>query len=850
MIYRGNNLREISFPLGGIGTGSIGLAGNGRLIDFEIFNRPNKGGENGYSAFSVRAISPDGTVNARALRGDELKDFIGPFQGANFRGYGHGPNREAMATLLHFRDVTFDGRFPVAELKFRDPAFPLEICMTAFNPLIPHHADDSSIPAAFFRLTVNNPTGTEYCFDSVLSFRNPYAVSRNMPVENDGVPCIKMMNAGAGTEEIPYGDISVACSDRMAKRQTYWYRGTWQDGIDTFWRAFSSGMDLSERSYDADGVRDHCAISSGFRLSPGESRSVDYAVAWNVPNNHYHLRVFSDADGNEITWKNYYTKLFADSAASASYAIKEFDRLLSETLRFRDALLDSTIDETVLDAAASNIAVLKSSSIYRLTDGSFYGFEGTHERAGSCSGTCQHVWNYAYALCFLFPELERSIRDLELKYSMDAEGKIKFRLLLPLGRKEIGDEVNGIHARPCLDGQMGTILKIYRDWKLTGDDEWLKNNFEKVMRLMEYAWNRKNPAEWDLDKDGMLEGCQHNTLDIQLFGPSSWLQGFYLGALKATSEMAEHLGYADKAKEYRDIYENGRRLSNEQLFNGSYFIQKIDFTDKSITDHFNCSPNYWHGEAGEIKYQIAEGCELDQLCGQWHADISGLGSIFDEDKVRTALSSMMKYNFKTSVRELDNPWRAFALNDESATIMCTWPEGVKKPFIPVSYYSECWTGTEYEFAGLLAKHGYVKDAIKVVHAARSRYNGTNRNPFSEIECGSNYARSMASFALIPLFSGFSFDMPRLTIGFSPVTKDLPFRSFWAVGGAWGTVNIEKESCEIRVLDGSLSLEHLCLPFLKTVSKVTADGRDLDYSFSDGFISFPKATASESFGIYG
>ena len=42
MIYEGRNTNEISFPIGGIGTGSIGLAGNGRLIDWEIQNKPIK----------------------------------------------------------------------------------------------------------------------------------------------------------------------------------------------------------------------------------------------------------------------------------------------------------------------------------------------------------------------------------------------------------------------------------------------------------------------------------------------------------------------------------------------------------------------------------------------------------------------------------------------------------------------------------------------------------------------------------------------------------------------------------------------------------------------------------------
>ena len=53
-VFSGEALRHISFPLGGIGTGSIGLAGNGRLIDWEIFNTANKASDNGFSHFAVR----------------------------------------------------------------------------------------------------------------------------------------------------------------------------------------------------------------------------------------------------------------------------------------------------------------------------------------------------------------------------------------------------------------------------------------------------------------------------------------------------------------------------------------------------------------------------------------------------------------------------------------------------------------------------------------------------------------------------------------------------------------------------------------------------------------------------
>ncbi len=62
MRYQNEKTKQISFPLGGIGTGSIGLAGNGELRDWEIFNRPNKNSRNGYSHFAIKAATKDGSI--------------------------------------------------------------------------------------------------------------------------------------------------------------------------------------------------------------------------------------------------------------------------------------------------------------------------------------------------------------------------------------------------------------------------------------------------------------------------------------------------------------------------------------------------------------------------------------------------------------------------------------------------------------------------------------------------------------------------------------------------------------------------------------------------------------------
>ena len=52
-------------------------------------------------------------------------------------------------------------------------------------------------------------------------------------------------------------------------------------------------------------------------------------------------------------------------------------------------------------------------------------------------------------------------------------------------------------------------------------------------------------------------------------------------------------------------------------FNGEYYVQPLDLAD----------PRYpVDGELGQIKYQIGSGCHIDQLIGQWHATLAGLGS--------------------------------------------------------------------------------------------------------------------------------------------------------------------------------------------------------------------------------
>ena len=826
MIYKNSKLKEIAFPLGGIGTGSIGLAGNGALVEWEIFNRPNKGSRNGYSSFAIKAQFPDGKSVIKILQGDHTKDLCGQYRNTpKQEGFGHGPDASTLAGLPHFKNVTFNGKFPIATLTFQDEDFPATVEMLAFNPFIPLDADNSSIPAAFFQIKIKSHSDNVK-YTVLFTVHNPYGPSVNSKIHSTKYTAIQMRHADRPATDKDYGDLTVAVDDSDGVYQEYWYRGRWRDSITTFWNNFSED-DLANRHYDAPGRgRDVCSVGAGKVISSRQSHTFRFALAWNVPNCYYY-NPYAENNGSDVTWKNYYATLFADSAESCFYCLDNWDTLYKKTNRFCQSLHGATLDQAVIDAVSSTLAVLKSPTVLRLEDGTFYGWEGLNEQAGSCQGSCTHVWSYAYALCFLFPELERSLRDAEFRYDTDENGRMKFRTALPLGSDTES-------PTPCVDGQMSTVIKIYRDWKLTGNSDWLKDNWDNIQKILEYAWNEHNTWQWDSDKDGVLEGRQHHTLDMELFGPSSWLQGLYLAALKAASEMAAFLGDHKKEAEYTALFKNGYSWMKENLFNGKYFYHKVDLSDKTYTERFHC-PDYWNEEAKQLKYQIDEGCEIDQMLGQWHANINGLGDIFDKSQRKTALESMLKNNFKSSMRDLANVWRVYALNDESGAIMCDYPEGANKPVIPITYCEECMTGFEYAFAGLLISEGFIEDGLKVVRAIRDRYDGEKRNPWNEIECGSNYARSMASFALLPIFSGFAFDMPNKHMGFSPLLEG-DYKCMWNLGCGWGDFIRSEDKYRVIVKDGALTLKSIALGGISGVKAVRIDGKQIPFT-QDGYSIF-------------
>src|SRR5690606_11856769 len=150
-------------------------------------------------------------------------------------------------------------------------------------------------------------------------------------------------------------------------------------------------------------------------------------------------------------------------------------------------------------------------------DGRFFAWEGLFDRKGSCFGSCNHVWNYEQALGPLFPELAQSLHRTAFLEAMDRRGMMPFRITLHQSGKPL--------PSGAADGQAGHIVRVFREWASGGDAAFFRDLWPRVRRALEFCWIR---GGWDADRDGVMEGCQHNTMDVEHYGPNPQMQTWYL----------------------------------------------------------------------------------------------------------------------------------------------------------------------------------------------------------------------------------------------------------------------------------------------------------------------------------
>ncbi|HTS35950.1 MAG TPA: GH116 family glycosyl hydrolase [Candidatus Solibacter sp.] len=822
--FSGERTTQVAMPIGGIGSGCICFNGYGGLQDFSIWNHPSttalpQGFAPSQAGFAIVHIKGKTPIT---------KLVEGPFpvlkiydQGLQGEGYRRG----GFEGFPRFQKSVFKGEYPFGEVQISDSSIPLQISILAWNPFIPLDDKDSGIPCAILEYTLHNASsGTvEYELSYHLSHLAPgcdedQSASRNTVIPECGV---FLHNAEKPNAE-GYGSACLTAIGSKPRIKGMWLRSPgWEfDSLSALWREVSTGtFTANDGSNETDTRgRNGASILLAGTLGPGESRTYPILIAWHFPNCYLQVGGAVQAepsgepgcrffpDGGSPRWRPYYASIWNDAREVAIYVEQNYGSLRARTLAFKEALFSSTLPPFVLDAVSANLAILKSPTVLRLENGDLWGWEGCFPDAGCCHGSCTHVWNYAQAFAHLYPKLEQTLRELELIRSMDENGHVTFRSALPEGPVK-----HDFHA--ASDGQLGGIMKVFRDWQISGDTDWLRKMYPLAKRSLDYCIRT-----WDPDHKGGLFEPHHNTYDIEFWGPDGMCTSIYLGALSAFAEMAKAIGQTQDAKFYDDLARRCARFMEEQLFNGEYFqqnVQHIGLRDTSfaaivsqVDEHSSEMQRLLKREGP--KYQYGSGCLSDGVIGAWMARIYGIDTPLARDKVQKTLQAIFKHNFEADLSRHANAQRpGYAMGHEPGLLLCSWPRG-DKPTLPFVYSDEVWTGIEYQVASHLIAEGFAKEGLTIVKALRSRYDGRIRNPWNEYECGNYYARAMASYALLGALAGFRYSAVEQTLWFGPQLAIRPFKTFFSTALGCGTIQLDDHELRVQLLEGVLPLEKLVL----------------------------------------
>lgn len=830
---------HVAMPLGGIGTGNVAICADGSLRQWQLHNLGNHLGTLPGSFFAIRAtrIEPPHDV-IRILQGPPGESTHTPLVNDD-----EVPRwqREAIARHGGVARTEFAGTYPFATVRYLDDDLPVEVSLEAFTPMVPLDAGRSSIPAALFTFRVSNVDVCPIHGNLGATLQNAVGWNGYSPIDGVrgagyggntnrlrrslGWTALILENHTLAPEDPGAGQLVLAADDDRAPALVQWrtveefmtFLGT---------RALGSGRGrVVPGTRMADPQRQVPPLYAGssppgstwnaglavpFALEPGEARVIRLAICWAFPNRYVNFEQFGPDRpqwGQSRFWLgNHYTTRYEDAQAVLEHVITDFAALRAESASWPGTLAESTLDDKAVLHLAAQLSLPRSPTCFRGADGRFYGFEGvlgastvmwSGEFGGSCPLNCTHVWNYEQVLARAFPELERDMRATEFEVMQAPEGYIPHRLIAPTYLRQLWGEFVGGPGEPALDGMLGAVLKTYREYRGGAGLDWLLRYWPRVKLLLSYVESR-----WDPSGSGVLTGIQPSTHDIDLCGLNTFMGTLWLAALRAAERMALLAGDPQAAQEYSAKFDLASARYDQELFNGEYYGQKLLPGDRD-------------------EFQWVDGCLSDQLIGQWWAHQLDLGYLLPAEHVRSALASVVRYNFRKDFRDFGHPYRVFADGDDAGLVMCSWPLG-GRPAVPTRYADEVWTGSEYQVAAHCFWEGMQAEGWQLLSALWDRYDGRRRNPYNEIECGDHYARAMAGWSTLDALAGLRHDAVAGSLALRHQPQTLPL----LLDKGWGLVCGTRIECRGGLIElRSLRLDGLILNSAKLDGAEVAAAQD-------------------------
>ena len=429
--YAGQYLNRVAFPIGGLGAGMFCLEGTGAISHMSVRNAMQVANEPCmFAALTVKGASG----SARVVEGPvpSWKIFGRP-------GCGDGAPRSSYG-FPRFKDAVFHTRFPFSTVTLKDSKCPLETELTGWSPFIPGDADNSSPTRRGAGISLQKhivKTGGSGVLLQHGELHGDGAGRQHHPAHQE-----RFCPLQSGTAEKPAdeGYFAIFTDDDRTAVDHCWFKGGWWDGLTLAWKNIQDGFVMDNPPVP--GACPGASLFVPFTLAPGAEKTIRVLVAWYVPKTA--IRVGDNpkeagqdkfpADdccpsGTHIPW---YACKFKTIAEVSEYWRSKYTDLREKSARFRDAFYDSTLPPEVIEAAAANLTILKSSTVMRAPSGRLWGWEGCGDGGGCCHGSCTHVWNYAQAIPHLFPDLERSLRETEFHESQIDSGNQTFRSFIPI----------------------------------------------------------------------------------------------------------------------------------------------------------------------------------------------------------------------------------------------------------------------------------------------------------------------------------------------------------------------------------------------------------------------------------
>ncbi|MGN6266786.1 MAG: GH116 family glycosyl hydrolase [Ginsengibacter sp.] len=813
-IYQAGYLNRLAFPIGGIGAGMFCLEGTGAISHLSIRNRPEIFNEPSlFAAIEVKGIKNGVKV---------LEGSVPDWKIFGQRGSGNGDAGSTYG-LPRFINAEFETKFPYGNVTLRDSDLPLKVKITGWSPFIPTDEDSSSLPVGALEYSFKN-TGPQ-TIEAVFSFNTKNFVASDREAVNNIRPCKNgfVLNQ-EGTKEKPFlkSSFAIFTDNNNTIVDHCWFRGGWWDPLTMAWNDVKEGK-LNAREpveKDAPGA----SLFVPFSLAPGASKTLKLLVSWYTPLTTLHIgEVTKDEKKNcdpasgccagpsdlgvangkknpSVDYSPWYSSQFKNIDEVIEYWTNNYKELSQKTKLFSDSFYKSSLPSEVMEAVAANLTIIKSPTVLRQYDGRLWNWEGCGDDGGCCHGSCTHVWNYAQAMPHLFPTLERSLRNTEFCENQNVAGHQGFRANLPISPLK-----HDFYA--AADGQLGGIMKVHRDWRISGDNDWLARIYPMVKVSMDYCI-----TTWDPRGKGIVEEPHHNTYDIEFWGPDGMCTSFYLGALTSIIEMGSYL--KKEVGRYKTLFQKGKQYLETKLYNGEYFYQDIEFKNLDAPDPATAKSfgGSYSPEAVAMlkkegpKYQYGTGCLSDGILGAWIGKMCALPHFVESTKVTSHLLAVHKYNLKNDLTEHANPQRpSYALGREGGLLLCTWPKGGKLS-LPFVYSDEVWTGIEYQVASHLMVMGKVKEALEIVRLCRDRYDGRVRNPFNEYECGHWYARAMSSYGMLEGLTGVRYDAVDKTLYIDSKIGD--FTSFLSTATGFGNVTLKAGKPSLDVVYGKIDVNKI------------------------------------------